>query len=634
MNNSLPKLFSKPYTTGFILFTILIFFLSFITYKRYRFFINDNTRVASNILAEVEQNTYDLLKNSKTVALTLGLTIDQQGKADKFDKVAEQVVEANPSLKAGVLIANGIVKNVYAKQVDSQIQTSKLLLAVPENHFSAKKKENSTKLYYLGPTSPRGEKDVIAGLPVYVNNKFWGFSAVVIDLDTLFKYVGVNNDYYKNYKFQFSKFNEITQKEDYYLPLHKEFSISKAQVAIFNEAKWKLYVFRINTYQMWLELIAIVFFGLLVSILATYLLIRFLDKQVKLKEVVNEQATNIVVSETRYKKIFDEAPIGIAKIDSNTGQILQVNKYLAHFLGYSEVDLLQMKVSSLIHPEDFAKTKELFDEIYQGKLKRFVKEERYINKKGITVWVNLIITPLWNEGETPTNYILIIEDITTRKEEEPIIIASQKRIESLINTIDGVVWEGNPQNNECTFVSAKIQAVLGYTAQEWMETPNIWYDKLYPDDRDLITSSIKNAINDKSTIDLEYRIYAKDGSLLWIRDIISVINEKDKIIKLRGIMIDITLQKKDEAALKKSFDLVTEQNQRLLNFSYIVSHNLRSHASNIQGISALLENANSEKERDEMVQLLKKVATNLNDTLLNLNDIVNIQNIKSLTKEL
>lgn len=634
MNNSLPKLFSKPYTIGFIFFTILISLLSFTTYKRYRFFINDNTRVASNILAEVERNTYNLLKNSKTVALTLGLTVDQQGKADKFDKVAEQVIGANPNLKAGVLITNGVVTNVYPKQTDNQSQTPNIFLAVPENNFAAKKNENNSDLYYRGPTSNRGEKDVIAGLPVYVNNKFWGFSAIIIDLDTLFKSVGVNNEYYKNYKFQFSKFNELTQKEDYYLPIHKEFSTSKAQVAIFNEAKWKLYVFRINAYQIWLELFAIVFFGLLVSIFATYLLVRLLHKQVKLKEVVNEQATNIVVSETRYKKIFDEAPIGIAKIDSNTGQILQVNKYLARFLGYTEVDLLQMKVSSLIHPEDFAKTKKLFDEIYQGKLKRFVKEERYINKKGITVWVNLIITPLWNEGETPTNYILIIEDITTRKEEEPIIIASQKRIESLINTIDGVVWEGNPQNNECTFVSAKIQDVLGYTSQEWMETSNIWYDKLHPDDRDVITLSIEKAINDKSAIDLEYRIFAKNGSLVWIRDIISVIHEKDKIIKLRGIMIDISLQKKDEAALKKSFDLVTEQNQRLLNFSYIVSHNLRSHASNIQGISALLENANSEKERDEMVQLLKKVATNLNDTLLNLNDIVNIQNIKSLTKEL
>mgnify|MGYP006195779385 CR=1 FL=1 len=47
----------------------------------------------------------------------------------------------------------------------------------------------------------------------------------------------------------------------------------------------------------------------------------------------------------------------------------------------------------------------------------------------------------------------------------------------------------------------------------------------------------------------------------------------------------------DEAdfALKKSFDLVTEQNKRLLNFSYIVSHNLRSHASNILGISTLIQ---------------------------------------------
>ena len=76
--------------------------------------------------------------------------------------------------------------------------------------------------------------------------------------------------------------------------------------------------------------------------------------------------------------------------------------------------------------------------------------------------------------------------------------------------------------------------------------------------------------------------------------------------------------------MKKSFDLVTEQNKRLLNFSYIISHNLRSHTSNIESIVSLLEFADTEEEKEEMMQLLKTVSMSLGDTMDHLNEVINI----------
>lgn len=70
---------------------------------------------------------------------------------------------------------------------------------------------------------------------------------------------------------------------------------------------------------------------------------------------------------------------------------------------------------------------------------------------------------------------------------------------------------------------------------------------------------------------------------------------------------------------------MTEQNKRLLNFSYIVSHNLRSHTSNIQSISALIETAETDDERHELIKMLQNVSNTLNETMLNLNEVVNIQ---------
>ena len=227
----------------------------------------------------------------------------------------------------------------------------------------------------------------------------------------------------------------------------------------------------------------------------------------------------------------------------------------------------------------------------------------------------------------------ILLQLIKQKTHESLIIASQKQLASLINTIDGVVWEGNLQDDTCTYVSDKVFDVLGYTKEEWMTTPACWYKNLHPEDQQTVTQNLDEALKNQNSLAIEYRILTKYRSVVWIRDIITVVNEPKQPTKLRGIMIDITRNKKDEAALKKSFELLTDQNKRLLNFSYIVSHNLRSHAANIQGIVALIETVEDENERIEMIKLLKTLGGDLNDTLVNLSQNVTIQSSVDIESE-
>ena len=122
---------------------------------------------------------------------------------------------------------------------------------------------------------------------------------------------------------------------------------------------------------------------------------------------------------------------------------------------------------------------------------------------------------------------------------------------------------------------------------------------------------------------------------------ISLINLKNKfssglvstnIINMNGEkmlftgFIDITERKKMEAELNNSLNLVREQNKRLLNFSYIVSHNLRSHTGNIKTILDFFEKAQTEAEKEELFKYLRTVAKRLDETLYDLNDVVSIHN--------
>ena len=132
---------------------------------------------------------------------------------------------------------------------------------------------------------------------------------------------------------------------------------------------------------------------------------------------------------------------------------------------------------------------------------------------------------------------------------------------------------------------------------------------------------------------LELPIRRPDGYVaqcLVSCEVIMLNNER----MLLTAFIDISERKKAEVELNKSYGLVTEQNKRLLNFSYIVSHNLRSHASNIKSIIRLLQEATSEEERTDLLQYLKTVSGSLDDTLYNLNEVVSIHKDSNLVYDL
>lgn len=620
--------------TGFIFFLFLFLFIVLIVHQRYQLFRENKDREISRILNEVENNIDQTVKNNYTVALTLALTIDEYGVPQNFNAVAEQIIQSNPHLHAIQLVPNGVVKYVYPLKGNEPVLGLDLFKSIPRTVAEAKKAIEIKKMYYQGPVKlTQGGIGLIGRLPLFINNKFWGFSAIVIDLNTFFKTAGIDNQKYKDYRFQFSKVNPITKKEEFFLPVQKDFSFIQSKSIVFQEGDWKLYVINVNQFDTWIQLISSVLFGLFLAILSSYLLTRLIIKQADLQEMFSQQGLRLISTESKFKGIFDHAAIGIARVNSKNGELLEVNRYLCNFLGYSQKELMYRKIKTLIHPDDVEEESSLFKLLLKGELSQIKAEKRYVNKRGEVKWGSAIITPLWAEGEEPTNHIIIVEDSGERKAAAQVLIESQHRIETLINNIDGIVWEGDIYTHEYSFISKKVEDILGYSVEEWLSDPLFWMNHVHPDDIGGILAYVDTYLFEKRQHDQSYRMLAKDGSIVWIRDIVTVVEEDSSPTKLRGIMIDITDQKHAEEALNYSYHLVSEQNKRLLNFSYIVSHNLRSHSSNIQGITELIENANSEEERNEMIQLLKTIVGNLNETLLNLNNVVNIQSSLTIDVE-
>jgi len=134
----------------------------------------------------------------------------------------------------------------------------------------------------------------------------------------------------------------------------------------------------------------------------------------------------------------------------------------------------------------------------------------------------------------------------------------------------------------------------------------------------------------------EIKMLTANKKEIWVRSIGKPIRDTDdNIIGIKGVFQDINESKKKELTLQKSIDIIASQNSRLFNFAHIVSHNLRSHSSNLNLLVQLIESIDDPKEKVELINEVKSIGENLNTTIEHLNEIVTIHtNKKQKRKDL
>lgn len=120
---------------------------------------------------------------------------------------------------------------------------------------------------------------------------------------------------------------------------------------------------------------------------------------------------------------------------------------------------------------------------------------------------------------------------------------SQERYYTLMNSVDGIVWEADAQTFAFSFVSEQAERLLGYPVERWIKEPTFWSDHIHEEDRSWAVNYCAQSTAEGRSHQFEYRMMAADGRILWLRDIVSVIMEDGKPTRLSGIMVDITEQK-------------------------------------------------------------------------------------------
>jgi PAS domain S-box-containing protein len=178
---------------------------------------------------------------------------------------------------------------------------------------------------------------------------------------------------------------------------------------------------------------------------------------------------------------------------------------------------------------------------------------------GGLVWVNINSQALFHAGEAvPYAAVVSFIDITAQRRAMELLHSSQRQYQALVGSIDGIVWEGNAETLQFTFVSPQAERLLGYPVAQSLAEPDFWLNHIHPEDRDWAVNFCLSQTKAKRAHHFTYRMLTADGRVVWIRDVVSVVVENGQPVKLRGVMIDVTSQKQTELLLQAERDFARQ----------------------------------------------------------------------------
>ena len=229
-----------------------------------------------------------------------------------------------------------------------------------------------------------------------------------------------------------------------------------------------------------------------------------------------------------------------------------------------------------------------------------------------------------NNGEA-TKMIGVNVDITELKTTELQLETSEESLQGAFeNSSVGMALVA--LDGKFIKVNQSLCESLGYSNQELLQLT--FQDITHPDDLEIDLALLGEVVEGKrSTYQIEKRYFDKEGQLVYILlTVTSVKNLDGTLSHFISQIVDISPRIKAEKKLKNLLQLTTNQNDSLLNFAHIVSHNLRSNAANLTMICKFLsEDGLKQEEQKEMIHMLSRASEGLNETISHLNEVVQVK---------
>ena len=314
----------------------------------------------------------------------------------------------------------------------------------------------------------------------------------------------------------------------------------------------------------------------------------------------------------------------ILLLDHNLN-IVEANDRAIETYGYPRQKFIGMNISDLRTPEAAhflpSQLKEIKD---HGSL---YLETIHQRNDGTTFPIEISAHSVEVEGIS--YYQSIGRDITERKKAEEEMSESNRKLNTIINNLRGVVFLClNDPEWTMKYISDGIYELAGYLPNEFIDNKIRSYKSIIdPEDQQRVWDEIHKSLSTGYLYAIEYRIITSSGNKRWVWERGRGYYEGDKLVSLEGFISDITDRKRIEEELIKAKDKAEQSDKLKTAFLHNISHEIRTPMNAIIGFTTLLDSPDiTEESRKQYIDIIYQSS---NQLLSIITDIVDISNIET-----
>ncbi|MCB0805151.1 MAG: PAS domain S-box protein [Bacteroidales bacterium] len=254
--------------------------------------------------------------------------------------------------------------------------------------------------------------------------------------------------------------------------------------------------------------------------------------------------------EEKFRRIFNAIPDIYFKSNIK-GVVEEISPSVYRITGYLPAEIIGQNSKNFYYaPSEWDEIGRLL--FQKGEINDFDTQIQHKTGKVLNCSLNARI--LYDEDNIPNEIEGVLRDITSRKKTELALRESNRRMATLMDNLPGMAYRClNDRNWTMEFISSGCLALTGYKSLDIINNQKLSYNNIiHPDDRDKVWDRVQQAIQNKKTYRMVYRIVTAKEIVKWVWEQGTGIYDDDgELVALEGLITDITEQRKAEEEIRK-----------------------------------------------------------------------------------
>jgi PAS domain S-box-containing protein len=271
------------------------------------------------------------------------------------------------------------------------------------------------------------------------------------------------------------------------------------------------------------------------------------------------------------------------------GRVTYISPAIEEMTGYRSEEIVGAHFNRFIPPSETSHAMESLARVIRGDSVQAL-ELQVFRKDGSLAVVEISGVPAFNE-ESGSEAYGIIRDITERRRFEETLCESKRKLATLMGNLPGMVYRCRDDAHwTMEFVSDGCFDLTGYRPEELLGNCWVSYaDLIHPEDREIVSARVREAVARRERFQLEYRIRTASGAEKWLWGQGSgVFSDSGELQALEGLTIDISDRRRAQASLAQAKEEAEAANRAKSEFLTSMSYEIRTPMTAVLGYLDLL----------------------------------------------